>query len=97
MAMSKLPTQKISEIYSCSNVWYYFILMLIFLQDPKFLASANYQRSMEERKEDEIALIRLKQQEEQKLQDQIDEFNSSGKKAQAQVTLDARGRPLNTI
>ena len=27
----------------------------------------------------------------------MDEFNSSAKKAQAQVTLDARGRPLNTI
>ena len=38
----------------------------VVLQDPKFLASANYQRSMEERKEDETALIRLKKQEEEK-------------------------------
>lgn len=64
-ALSKLPTLDIFKIYSCNKVWDYFILMLIFLQDPKFLASANYQRSMEERKEDETALIRLKKQEEE--------------------------------
>ena len=36
------------------------------LQDPKFLATANFQRSKDERKEDEIALVRLRHQEEEK-------------------------------
>ena len=35
-------------------------------QDPKFLASANFQRSKEERKEDEAALVRLRKEEEEK-------------------------------
>ena len=46
-------------------------------QEPRFLATASAQRSIEERKEDEIALVRLRQKEEETRKQKLLQMKSS--------------------
>jgi hypothetical protein len=49
----------LSELFQSLNTKYIF-------QDPKHLATANFQRSKEEKVEDEMALLKVRNQEQEK-------------------------------